>query len=80
MPNTPLKNRKLPPWITEAVKHWRWLEDRFDSLPEVTSLTQIGSVRTAGQKTPAWTPDANTARQITRTWVRGGLSRTTTGR
>ena len=37
MATTPLKNRKFPPWIAEAAKHWRWLEDRLDPLPDVTS-------------------------------------------
>jgi hypothetical protein len=37
MPNTPLKNRKLSPWVTEAVKHRRWLEDRLHPPFEVTA-------------------------------------------
>ena len=37
MANTPFKNRKRPPWITEAVKHWRWQEDRLHPLFEVTA-------------------------------------------
>ncbi len=42
MANTPLKNRKLPPWITEAVKHWRWQQDRLDPLFEVTAPEYSG--------------------------------------
>ena len=43
MPNTPLKNRKLSPWITEAVKHWRWQEDRLHPLFPVTSPEYSGA-------------------------------------
>ena len=42
MANTPFKNRKLPPWITEAVKHWRWQEDRLHPLFEVTAPEYSG--------------------------------------
>ena len=42
MANTSLKNRKLPPWITEAVKHWRWQEDRLHPLFEVTAPEYSG--------------------------------------
>ena len=37
MPNTPLKNRKLSPWITEAVKHRRRQQDRLHPPFEVTA-------------------------------------------
>ena len=37
MANTPLKNRKLSPWVTEAVKHRRWLEDRLHPTFKVTA-------------------------------------------
>ena len=43
MPRKPLKNRKLSPWITEAVKHWRWQEDRLHPLFEVTSPEYSGA-------------------------------------
>jgi hypothetical protein len=36
MPRKSLKNRKLFPWITAAVKHWRWVEDQLHPIPEVT--------------------------------------------
>ena len=53
MPNTPLKNRKLSPWVTEAVNHWRWQQDRLDPLFEVTSPEYSGAwmdeVETRGQ-------------------------------
>ena len=42
MPRKPLKNRKLPPWITEAVKHWRWQEDRLHPLFQVTAPEYSG--------------------------------------
>ena len=43
MPRKSLKNRKLPPWVTEAVKHWRWQEDRLHPLFEVTSPEYSGA-------------------------------------
>ncbi len=53
MPNTPLENRKLPPWITEAVKHWRWQQDRLHPPFPVTSPKYSGAwmdeVETRGQ-------------------------------
>ncbi len=43
MVNTPLKNRKPPPWITEAVKHWRWQKNRLDDpLPQATAPEYSG--------------------------------------
>ena len=36
MPRKSLKNRKLSPWVTEAVEHWRWVEDQLHPLPKVT--------------------------------------------
>jgi hypothetical protein len=36
MPRKALKNRKLSPWATEAVEHWRWVEDQLHPLPKVT--------------------------------------------
>jgi hypothetical protein len=53
MPRKSLKNRKLPPWVTEAVKHWRWQQDRLHPLFEVTSPKYSGAwmdeVETRGQ-------------------------------
>ena len=43
MANTSLKNRKLPPWITEAVKHWRWQKNRLDPPFQVTSPKYSGA-------------------------------------
>ena len=43
MASTPLKNRKLPPWITEAVEHWRCQENRLHPLFEVTSPKYSGA-------------------------------------
>ena len=43
MPRKSLKNRKLSPWLTEGVEHWRWLEDRLHPLPEVTSPEYSGA-------------------------------------
>ena len=37
MPNTPLKNRKLSPWVTEAVKHWRSVQDQLHPPFKVTA-------------------------------------------
>ena len=37
MPNTPLENRKLSPWVTEAVKHWRSVQDQLHPPFEVTA-------------------------------------------
>jgi hypothetical protein len=43
MPRKSLKNRKLPPWVTEAVKHWRWQQDRLHPLFPVTSPKYSGA-------------------------------------
>jgi hypothetical protein len=43
MPRKFLKNRKLSPWLTEGVEHWRWLEDRLHPLFEVTSPKYSGA-------------------------------------
>ena len=43
MPRKSLKNRKLSPWVTEGVEHWRWLEDRLHPLFEVTSPKYSGA-------------------------------------
>ncbi len=43
MPRKSLKNRKLSPWLTEGVEHWRWLEDRLHPLFEVTSPKYSGA-------------------------------------
>ena len=43
MPNTPLKNRKLSPWVTEGVRHRRRLEDQLHPLPKVTSPKYSGA-------------------------------------
>ena len=43
MPRKSLKNRKLSPWVTEAVKHWRWQQDRLHPLFEVTSPKYSGA-------------------------------------
>ena len=43
MPRKPLKNRKLPPWIAEAVKHWQWQWNRLDDpLPQATAPEYSG--------------------------------------
>ena len=43
MPRKSLKNRKLPPWVTEAVKHWRWQQDRLHPPFPVTSPKYSGA-------------------------------------
>jgi hypothetical protein len=43
MPNTPLENRKLSPWVTEGVRHRRRLEDQLHPLPKVTSPKYSGA-------------------------------------
>ena len=43
MPRKPLKNRKLPPWIAEAVKHWQWQWNRLDDpLPQASAPEYSG--------------------------------------
>ena len=53
MPRKSLKNRKLSPWVTEAVKHWRWQQDRLHPPFPVTSPKYSGAwmdeVETRGQ-------------------------------
>lgn len=53
MANTSLKNRKLPPWVAEAVKHWRSVQDQLHPPFPVTSPEYSGEwideVETRGQ-------------------------------